>query len=165
MIFDPPGIRWVMERIVAPALTLEISESVLMRNPAAAHVHLARLKELGIKVSIDDFGTGYSSLSHLRQFPVDEIKIDESLIGGIRHTSEDLAVVRAVVELARALHLDSVAEGIETADQCDRLRELGCSLGQGYFLARPLAPEAVPDHLARVATERGPLSMSARAAR
>ena len=159
-VADPGFVRDVADLLFrsglpARALTLELTESVLMRNPAAAHVHLARLKELGIRVSIDDFGTGYSSLSHLRQFPVDEIKIDESLIAGIRHTSEDLAVVRAVVELARALHLDSVAEGVETADQRDRLSELGCSLGQGYFLSRPLAPEAVPDHLARAATDHG----------
>jgi EAL domain-containing protein (putative c-di-GMP-specific phosphodiesterase class I) len=101
-----------------------------------------------VKISIDDFGTGYSSLSYLRQFPVDEIKIDRTFTMGVCRTPEDLAVVRAVIDLARALHLNCVAEGIEGADQFEQLRTLGCALGQGHHLSRPLSPEDAGDYLA-----------------
>ncbi|MBN1170723.1 MAG: EAL domain-containing protein, partial [Micromonosporaceae bacterium] len=97
----------------------------------------------------DDFGTGYSSLSYLRQFPVDQWKIDRTFVMGLNSDSENLAVVRTVVELGKTLRLETVAEGIEDRDQLQALRQLGCDLGQGYHLAPPLDPEAVPVHFRR----------------
>jgi diguanylate cyclase (GGDEF)-like protein len=152
-VVDPRFVSEVAELLrasglPAAALTLELTETVLVRDPVAARQHLSELKELGVKISIDDFGTGYSSLTYLRQFPVDEIKIDRTFTMGICRTPEDLAVVRAVIDLARALHLNCVAEGIEDADQLEQLRALGCALGQGYHLSRPLSPGAARDYLA-----------------
>ena len=98
---------------------------------------------MGVRLSVDDFGTGYTSLSYLRRFPVDQVKIDRSFVSELGcdpGAEQDLAVVRAIVDLSRSLRLDTVAEGIETAEQLEALRSLGCALGQGYHLARPLDP-------------------------
>jgi EAL domain-containing protein (putative c-di-GMP-specific phosphodiesterase class I) len=133
----------------APSLTLELTETVLMDDPGNILLRLSELKSLGVQLAIDDFGTGYSSLSYLRRFPVDELKIDKSFIDNIGSIDEDLAIVRTVVELARILQLRTTAEGIETQEQLDLLRELGCQVGQGYFFARPLDPADVPGYLAR----------------
>jgi diguanylate cyclase (GGDEF)-like protein len=135
------------EDVPATALTLELTETAMIRDPDLAGHQMARLRELGIKVAVDDFGTGYSSLSYLRRFPVDELKIDRSFIGSINRSVEDLAVVRAVVELGKALRLHTLAEGIEDARQLATLRRLGCRFGQGYHFARPLPPDEVPSHL------------------
>jgi EAL domain-containing protein (putative c-di-GMP-specific phosphodiesterase class I) len=135
------------EDVPATALTLELTETAMIRDPDTARHQMARLKELGIRVAVDDFGTGYSSLSYLRRFPVDELKIDRSFIGSMNRSAEDLAVVRAVVDLGQALRLRTVAEGIENANQLATLRRLGCRFGQGYHLARPLPPEAIREHL------------------
>jgi diguanylate cyclase (GGDEF)-like protein len=131
------------------ALTLELTETVLMDDPGNILVRLSELKRLGVQLAIDDFGTGYSSLSYLRRFPVDELKIDKSFIDNIGTLEEDLAIVRTVVDLAQILQLRTTAEGIETQQQLDLLRDLGCEVGQGYFFARPLDPDAVPAYLAR----------------
>ena len=120
-----------------------------MDDPGNILLRLSELKGLGVQLAIDDFGTGYSSFSYLRRFPVDELKIDKSFIDNIGSSGEDLAIVRTVVELARILQLRTTAEGIETQQQLDLLRELGCDVGQGYFFARPLHPEDVPAYLAR----------------
>ena len=120
------------------AMTFELTESAMMRDPDTAVHQMRQLKDLGIALSVDDFGTGYSSLSYLRRFPVDELKIDRSFVGSMNHSTEDLAVVRTVVELGRSLRLQTVAEGIEDAEQLSMLHRLGCDLGQGYHLARPL---------------------------
>ncbi|MEV6305379.1 EAL domain-containing protein [Actinoplanes sp. NPDC051861] len=125
------------------AVTLELTESVLMSDPRTAIASLSDLRALGVAVSIDDFGTGYSSLSYLQQLPVDELKIDRAFISRAEPTREDLAVVRAVVELARTLRLRTVIEGIETEAQRRDMRRLGCDLAQGYHLCRPLHPEDV----------------------
>ncbi|MFC7535142.1 putative bifunctional diguanylate cyclase/phosphodiesterase [Actinoplanes sp. GCM10030250] len=125
------------------AVTLELTESVLMDDPATAIACLTELRRLGVAVSIDDFGTGYSSLSYLRSLPVDELKIDRAFISRAEPSVEDLAVVRAVVELARTLRLRTVIEGIETEHQRRAMRRLGCDLGQGYHLCRPMHPEDV----------------------
>ncbi|HST86228.1 MAG TPA: EAL domain-containing protein [Kineosporiaceae bacterium] len=133
----------------AQALTLELTETVLMDDPADSHQRLSELKRLGVRLAIDDFGTGYSSLAYLRQFPVDELKIDKSFIDTIGAAEEDLAIVRTVIELARILGLRTTAEGIETRLQADLLRRLDCTSGQGYYFARPLDVATVADFLAK----------------
>ncbi|WIM93211.1 EAL domain-containing protein [Actinoplanes oblitus] len=128
-------------RLPPAAVTLELTESVLMSDPKTAIACLRDLQDLGVDVSIDDFGTGYSSLSYLQRLPVDELKIDRAFISRETPTKADLAVIRTIVELARTLDLRTVIEGIETADQRDAMRRLGCDLGQGYHLCRPVHPE------------------------
>ncbi|MBT0768448.1 EAL domain-containing protein [Kineosporia sp. J2-2] len=123
----------------AQALTLELTETVLMDDPGGTMLQFDDLRRLGIRLSIDDFGTGYSSLSYLRRFLVDKLKIDKSFIDNIAGVEEDLAIVRTVVDLARILRLQTTAEGIETAEQYELLRQLGCVVGQGYHFARPMA--------------------------
>jgi len=126
---------------IAPAqLTLEITESALMVDPARAREVLTRLTALGVRIAIDDFGTGYSSLGYLKRLPVHEVKIDKSLVPGLGAMADpkDIAIVRAVVAMARALGLDVVAEGVERAESLDLLRGLGCTSVQGYYFSRPL---------------------------
>ena len=127
-------------------LELEITESVLMDDAAAAVEILEGLKALGVRLSVDDFGTGYSSLSYLKRFPVDTLKIDQSFIAGLSADPNDTAIVKAILSLAAALNLTTVAEGAETALQADALLELGCDFAQGYYFARP-APAAHIDAL------------------
>ena len=119
-------------------LCLEVTESVLMEDARAAEASLRELRELGVRVAIDDFGTGYSSLSYLRRFPVDVLKVDRSFIDGLGPDAEDTAIVHAIITLARTLGLESVAEGVETAEQVDGLAELGCDAAQGYWFTRPV---------------------------
>ncbi len=133
------------------ALTLELTETVLMTDPQKALKNLQLLKEYGLSLSVDDFGTGYSSLSYLRQFPVDQVKIDRSFVNGVTRSSEDRAVARAIVDLGRALHLQVVAEGIETAAQLRALVRAGCHLGQGYHLYRPMPPAGFAEVVERSA--------------
>jgi diguanylate cyclase (GGDEF)-like protein len=122
-------------------LTVELTESALMTDPARAMRHLRSLRERGVRISLDDFGTGYSSLSYLRQFPVDQLKIDRTFVAGVCESSEGKAVVQAVIDLARALRLQVVAEGIEDARQREELLGMGCLLGQGFHLYRPMPAE------------------------
>jgi diguanylate cyclase (GGDEF)-like protein/PAS domain S-box-containing protein len=125
---------------VPPAqVVLEITESLLMHDTDATLQVLHRLKALGIRLAIDDFGTGYSSLSYLERFPVDILKIDRAFVKGIVNRGENATIAEAVVQLARALRLLTVAEGIETAVQWSTLQDLGCDLGQGFLFARPAA--------------------------
>jgi diguanylate cyclase (GGDEF)-like protein len=131
------------------AVTLELTESVVMNDPVTAVAALSALRELGVRLSLDDFGTGYSSLAYLRELPVDELKIDRAFIARAELTTEDLALVRTIVELARILRLRVVAEGIENAAQLLALRGLGCAFGQGYHLCRPTDPAGIPPVLAR----------------
>jgi diguanylate cyclase len=119
-------------------LVLELTEGVLVRDTDEAVAKLAALKQLGIRIAIDDFGTGYSSLGYLTHLPVDILKIDRCFIAELGTGSEGSVVAEAMVRLSQALHLDTVAEGIEAAEQADGLRELGCPLGQGYLYSRPL---------------------------
>jgi diguanylate cyclase (GGDEF)-like protein len=129
------------------AVTLELTESVLMSEPDLGKAALHALRGLGVQLSIDDFGTGYSSLAYLRELPVDELKIDRAFIARAELTAEDLALVRTIVELSQILGLRTVAEGIENATQLESLRRLGCGYGQGYHLCRPIDPEHVPSRL------------------
>ncbi|GAA3344462.1 hypothetical protein GCM10020358_47820 [Amorphoplanes nipponensis] len=136
------------------AMTLELTESVLMSDPQAAVASLAGLRELGVRLSIDDFGTGYSSLAYLRELPVDELKIDRAFIARAELTGEDLALVRTIVDLGHILGLRVVAEGIENAAQLDALRRLGCCYGQGYHLCRPTDPADLAGLLRRGSAAR-----------
>jgi diguanylate cyclase (GGDEF)-like protein len=125
-------------------LILEVTENVLVGNDSTTIDRLRALKALGVLLAIDDFGTGYSSLSYLQQFPVDIIKIDKSFIDHLGVVGSESPLSRAVVSLGGALSIRTVAEGIETEVQYERLRELGCGFGQGYLFAKPLPPVSVP---------------------
>jgi diguanylate cyclase (GGDEF)-like protein/PAS domain S-box-containing protein len=133
------GLRDVVARALsdsglpAELLCLEITESVLMEDADASREQLHALKGLGVTLGVDDFGTGYSSLLYLRRFPVDVIKIDRSFVSGLGTSAEDGAIVAGVVQLAKALGLQSVAEGVELPDQVQRLDGLGCDLAQGFY--------------------------------
>jgi len=135
--------RMLYESEFNPAdLVLEITESVLMRDMAGTVGRLRELKQLGLRLAIDDFGTGYSSLGYLRHFPVDVLKIDRAFVDDIAEGTEQSAVARAIIGLSDALHLTTVAEGIETEGQLRLLRALGCELGQGYYFSPPLQAKA-----------------------
>lgn len=125
----------------AGALTLEITEGVLVRAGGEAQqalLHLSALRAEGVRVAIDDFGTGYSSLAYLRDLPIDVLKIDRSFMPADDADTQQAALVRAIVDLATGLGLTTVAEGVETAHHADLLRDLGCERGQGYHFARPI---------------------------
>ncbi len=122
----------------ARRLEVEITESVLMHNTETNTATLHRLRELGVHISMDDFGTGYSSLSYLRKFPFDKIKIDRSFISGLPGDNESIAIVRAVAGLATNLNMTATAEGVETAEQLEAIRALGCVEMQGYLFSRPV---------------------------
>ena len=123
-------------------LKLEITESVIMEKAKYTGPMLEHLRGLAIKLSIDDFGTGYSSLSYLRRFEIDTLKIDSSFVGKMTHDDESSEIVRAIITLAHNLRKDMVAEGVETASQLARLREMRCTLAQGYFFSRPVPAAA-----------------------
>jgi diguanylate cyclase (GGDEF)-like protein/PAS domain S-box-containing protein len=131
------------------SLVLEITETAIMEQMDAAITILTELRRLGVRLALDDFGTGYSSLSYLQRLPVDILKIDRSFVVGVARSIEDSALARGILTLAQTLGLETIAEGIETAEQLATLRELGCQLGQGYFFARPLGPAAVDALLER----------------
>jgi diguanylate cyclase (GGDEF)-like protein len=120
------------------ALTLEITESMLLSGDEDTAARLRRLKALGLSIAVDDFGTGYSSLSYLKQFSVDALKIDKSFVDTVAHSTADSALARTIVELGRGMRLETIAEGIETVEQLERLRMLDCELGQGYHFSVPL---------------------------
>jgi diguanylate cyclase (GGDEF)-like protein len=120
------------------ALTLEITETTLMRNVEQTVRRLGAIKQLGVRLAIDDFGTGYSSLAHLQQFPVDALKIDRSFIAGLRHNNEGETLIRTLVQLGKALSIDTFAEGIEQQQELSLLRDEDCDNGQGFLFARPL---------------------------
>jgi len=130
-------------RMPAARLTLEFTESLLLRDVEGTIQTLRALKRLGVRLAIDDFGTGYSSLSYLRRLPVDEIKIDQSFVAGMATQDGELAVVRSIVELAETLRLGIVAEGIETPEQWLALRKLGADRGQGFYFAPPLSADEI----------------------
>jgi EAL domain-containing protein (putative c-di-GMP-specific phosphodiesterase class I) len=129
--------------IPAVNLTLELTETLLMRDTAATADALAALKALGLRLAVDDFGTGYSALGYLKRFPVDILKIDKSFVDGIASSAEDAALAHTIVQLGQTLNLQTLAEGIESADQSEQLSALGCTYGQSYLFARPTAPEDV----------------------
>jgi EAL domain-containing protein (putative c-di-GMP-specific phosphodiesterase class I) len=120
-------------------LTLEITEGVLMLDPARALQTLSRLRELGVRLSVDDFGTGYSSLSYLHGMRIDEVKIDKSFITNVVTEESSTAIVRSIIDLGHSLGVDVIAEGVEDAGAWELLRGLGCDAAQGYFVGRPMA--------------------------
>ena len=129
-------------------LTLEITESTLMQRLDSALDVMGRLRELGVGLSVDDFGTGYSSLSYLTTLPITSLKIDRSFVQRLQDQTRDAEVVKAVLTLGHALGKTVIAEGIETPEQLGHLRALGCNLGQGYLLARPLSADGAAVALA-----------------
>jgi EAL domain-containing protein (putative c-di-GMP-specific phosphodiesterase class I) len=134
-------------RIPPRSLTLEITESGAMRDQEATIETLHVLRGLGVRLALDDFGTGYSSLSHLREFPIDILKIAKPFVEDLGEGTSDPAFLEAILGLARALDLTVIVEGIETADQAETLHRLGCRIGQGYHFARPLDRTAAAAHL------------------
>jgi diguanylate cyclase (GGDEF)-like protein/PAS domain S-box-containing protein len=145
----PELVKELLDRweVKPESLELEVTESSMLANPARAKAVLGELSELGIRLSIDDFGTGYSSLSYLRQLPVDEIKIDRSFVIGMAAEEGDAVIVRSTVDLGRNLGLEVVAEGVETVEHWEQLRELGCNTAQGYYLSRPVPAQELSDWL------------------
>jgi diguanylate cyclase (GGDEF)-like protein len=129
--------------LAAEQLELEITERVLMEDTEANLQTLSELKALGIRISIDDFGVGHSSLSYLRRFPFDEIKLDRSFVGALDHDPSAAAIVRATLSLSRSLGLDSVAEGVESAEQLRLLGIEGCRVAQGYYFSPPVHPREI----------------------
>ena len=146
--FRHPGLAGMMARLLAehgldPArFVIELTESALMADPESAHQQLRQVRQAGLRVSIDDFGTGHSSLSCLRRYPLDELKIDRSFIADLEHSTRDLEVLRSILNLSRALELSVVVEGVETHGQLALLRELGCTVAQGFLFSRPVSAEA-----------------------
>ena len=126
----------------AQALTLEITETTLMRNAEDTARRLCSVKDLGVRIAIDDFGTGYSSLAHLQRFPVDALKIDRSFISQLAENPEGKTLIRTLVELGKALSIETLAEGIEQEHELSLLQEQQCDSGQGYLFARPLDVDA-----------------------
>ncbi len=121
-------------------LELEITESTIMENNDVTDDVFRGLHELGIQLTLDDFGTGYSSLSYLRRFPISRLKIDQSFVAGLVTDSDDAALTAAIIAMAHSLRLNVVAEGVETLEQAELLRELGCDYFQGYLFS-PAVPE------------------------
>ena len=126
--------------IRASWLVLEVTETVLMADPVVAAAALGHIRDLGVRVALDDFGSGYSSLSHLRRFPIDIVKIDKSFVDDVAGDGVESAIARSIINLGRAMQIETVAEGIEADEQAETLRSLGCEYGQGYFFAKPLEP-------------------------
>jgi len=127
---------------VDPAnIKLEMTETLLVEEPEHAAEALKKIKELGVSIAIDDFGTGYSSLSYLHQFPLDTLKIDRSFVHNMDKSENSRRIVSSIAQLAHALELDIVAEGIEEKTQMDALRKLRCHYGQGYYMAKPATAE------------------------
>ena len=118
-------------------LDLEITESDVFNENTRSLEILSQLRELGVQISIDDFGTGYSSLSRLSYFPFDKIKIDRSFVINIPDQKDDLDIVRLIISMGKSLHMRIVAEGVETEEQLQSLRKLGCDLVQGYLIGKP----------------------------
>ena len=139
-------------RINPKCLELEITESVAMEDPSFMLETLQMVRELGISIAIDDFGTGYSSLSHLRQLPIDRLKIDRAFVTELSHEVSGGHIASMVIELGRNLNLTVIAEGIEEEAQADILRRLGCHEGQGYLYAKPLTSVQLNEWLLARAT-------------
>lgn len=149
---DPELVDMVEEALrctnVDPSLLLlEITETALMTDPDAALSTLKALKDIGVGLAVDDFGTGYSSLTYLKKFPVDELKIDRSFISGLGGQSGDDAIVESCVDLAHAVGIRAVAEGVETPAQEETLKAMGCDLAQGYHFAKPLPAPLIKEWL------------------
>ena len=133
--------------LVPNRLVLEITESGAMRNPEATIDTMRALRRLGVRLALDDFGTGYSSLSHLRDFPIDFLKVAKPFVDGIESDGVGLTFVETILRLAVSLGIQAVAEGIEAGSQAATLESIGCRLGQGFHYAKPLRPAELPLYL------------------
>jgi EAL domain-containing protein (putative c-di-GMP-specific phosphodiesterase class I) len=133
--------------IVPSALRLELTESTLLEHSAALERTLQNLKGLGVGLVLDDFGVGFSSLGYLKRLPLSAIKLDRSFVENLAEGSEDVAIVRAVTDMAEALDMGVVAEGIETPEQLEAVEELGCGYAQGFHFSRPVPADMVEDLL------------------
>ena len=142
-------------------LIVEITETMVMEDLSGAREVMKKLNRLGVRLAIDDFGTGHSSLAYLKQFPVHEVKVDRTFVQGVAKSPVDSAIVRAVIDLANAMGISAVAEGVETEDQAARLKMLGCQVGQGFYFSQPLRAEDFDElltrHFARTAGLAGPV--------
>ncbi len=149
-----PQLPWLIQATLGQAgavpgwLTLEVTEGLLLEHTGEVLERLHAIRSLGISISLDDFGTGYSSLAYLQRFPLTSIKIDRSFVSPLEDPGREPGIVRAIVEIGRALGMTTVAEGIETVAQLERLRALGCDLGQGYLLAKPLDRDVMAELVA-----------------
>tara|TARA_R110000823_G_scaffold171736_9_gene304175 strand:+ start:13253 stop:16498 length:3246 start_codon:yes stop_codon:yes gene_type:complete len=135
-------------------LELELTESIAMEHSDRTLATLARLNALGVNLAIDDFGTGYSSLSYLKRYPLDKLKIDKSFVDGLADSAEDQAIVMAIIGIARGLGYKTVAEGVETREQWQFLRENGCDAYQGYYFSKPAPAEVISDILLQTQGEK-----------
>ena len=145
----------ISTRLEPHCLKLEITESHLMENSAQSGKIMYRLREIGVELSLDDFGTGYSSLSYLHRLPVNYLKIDRSFVSRMTESVENNEIVNTIIKLAKNLKMQVVAEGIETAEQLEQLKQLHCEFGQGYFYSKPLEAEAAKlfiDEMSAVST-------------
>jgi diguanylate cyclase (GGDEF)-like protein len=145
----------------AKALTVEITETTLMRNVEETARRLTAIRALGVRVAIDDFGTGYSSLAHLQQFPVDALKIDRSFISRLTENPEGETLIHTLVQLGKALSIETLAEGIEQQQELSMLQEEGCDSGQGFLYARPMDAAATETFLRTCASGADPASAPA----
>ncbi len=144
---------------IAPELlSLEITETMVLRDPARARITLRELHAAGIGLSMDDFGTGYSSLAYLRELPIDELKVDRSFVSRMQLDPTDAVIVRSVIDLGRSLSLRTVAEGVEDLVTLRRLRALGCDAAQGYHISRPLPPQRLLEWALAQQLPDGPLA-------
>jgi len=143
--------RYIAETGIDPSLVeLEVTESVIIEGAGEAREALDRVAALGVGIAIDDFGTGYSGLAYFKRLPIDTVKIDQSFIRDLTVDPDDAAIVTAIISMARTLGVDVVAEGVETEEQLEALKRLGCQRAQGYLFAAPMAASEVAKLLARV---------------
>jgi len=151
---DPTDAREMLEFLdrhpaTARRLKLEVTEGILLDDPAGMIKLLSEFKERGVELSLDDFGTGFSSLSYLHRYPFDVLKIDRSFVIEVVENGDALRLVRTIIELGRDLGMKLVAEGIETAEQAKVLHSLGCHIGQGYYFSRPVDVDVATQMLER----------------
>jgi diguanylate cyclase len=154
---DATGLR-------SDLLMFEITESMVMADLSGARDVMKRLSQLGVRLAIDDFGTGHSSLAYLKQFPVQEVKVDRTFVQGVANSPVDSAIVRAIIDLANAMGISAMAEGVETQDQVTGLKLLGCEVAQGFYFSQPLTAADFGELLTRHFTSPAPAASWARSA-
>ncbi|HEX7403167.1 MAG TPA: EAL domain-containing protein, partial [Usitatibacter sp.] len=143
----------IVETGIDPALIeLEVTEGVIIEGAGEAREALFQVAALGVGIAIDDFGTGYSGLAYLKRLPIDTVKIDQSFVRDLTVDPDDAAIVTAIVAMSRSLGVDVIAEGVETEEQLEELKRLGCHRAQGFLLARPMTGDAIARFLGRAAT-------------